>query len=149
MVGVGWVSASPPSDVTKLVTDGRRQQETAGAPLAWQALNIMLAVGTWGSPSSCGAVGAGLGIQRPCACPRPLAEPHGTQRGVHGLSLDCNVQWTDGLPTLAPALLRSEVHRLHVAPREETNVPAEPASPPVGVQALEDFDDVTAAEAEL
>lgn len=47
------------------------------------------------------------------------------------------------------AALRSEVHRLDVAPWEETNVPAEPASPPVGVQVLQDLDDVTTAEAEL
>lgn len=45
--------------------------------------------------------------------------------------------------------LWSEVHRLDVAPWEEAYVPAEPASPPVGVQVLQDLDDVTAAEAEL
>lgn len=41
------------------------------------------------------------------------------------------------------------MHGLDVAPREETHLPAEPASPPVRVQVLQDLDDVTAAEAEL
>lgn len=57
-----------------------------------------------------------------------------------------------GAPTSAgpaPGPLWSQVHRLDVAPREEADAPTEPAPPPAGVQALQDLDDVTAAEAEL
>jgi hypothetical protein len=43
----------------------------------------------------------------------------------------------------------SQVHRLHVAPREEALAATGPAPPPVGVRPLQDLDDVTAAEAEL
>lgn len=69
-------------------------------------------------------------------CPWPLS---GAQCPVDRWSAD-SAPW---------ALLWSELHRLDIAPREEANAPTVPAPPPVGVQGLQDLDDVTAAEAEL
>lgn len=129
-----------------LVTSGKRLREPRECPLPGGHC-------TWcwlwarGSPGSCGAEGW-PGPSEAVSLPG-LGRAQGARRGVHGLSPDFSVLWTDGLLARPPAPLRSEVHRLDVAPGEETHLPAEPASPPVRVQVLQDLDDVTAAEAEL
>lgn len=129
----------------------RGQWETPGAPIAWWALNMMLVVGTWGSSSSWGAVEAGLGwaVRGHVPVQGPWLSSMGP-RGVSMVSLWTSVPSGQMVFQLCTwAALQSEVHGLDVAPWEETNVPAEPASPPVGVQVLHDLNDVTAAEAEL
>lgn len=47
------------------------------------------------------------------------------------------------------APLRLQLHWLDIAPREEADASAQPAPPPVGVEVLQDLNDVTAVEAEL
>lgn len=77
----------------------------------------------------------------PCSCPKPW---------IGGASvLSPRAWWTAGPLTQPLGPIWSQVHRLDVAPREEANPPGEPAPPPAGVKALQDLNDVTAAEAEL
>ena len=96
----------------------------------------------WSSGGWAGRIEAWVPVQG------PWLSLIGPGRGVHGLcwtSVSC-VQSANSAPWVP---LWSEVHRLDIAPWEETYMPAEPASPPVGVQVLQDLDDVATAEAEL
>lgn len=91
-----------------------------------------------------------VAVRRPTFQSKALGSPCGTRGGgVHVLSLDLSVGGMEGLPALPHGPAWSQVHRLDVAPREEAHTPAEPAPPPVRVHALQDLDDVAAAEAEL
>lgn len=85
---------------------------------------------------------AGLSGGLRCS-PRPWAG------GARVLSLGLSARWMAGPLALPLGPLGSQVHRLDIAPREEADAPAETASPPAGVKALQDLNDVTAAEAEL
>lgn len=78
--------------------------------------------------------------------------PVGPRDGASASSLGTSVSggrmacWLCPRPGPPP---RSQLYRLDVAPWEEAHASTEPAPPPVGVQALQDLDDVTAVEAEL
>lgn len=131
-VGVGRASARPPYYVTKLVTSGNSGSSPGlvGTECHVGGGQLGAAQFMWSSWGWAGHLEAQVPVQG------PWLSPTGPGRGVHGLcwtSVSCGKTVCQLCPW---APLWSEVHRLDVAPWEETYVPAEPASPPVGVQVL-------------
>lgn len=118
--------------------------EASGGPGAPQTCGHC----TWQWFQGTGPIPVSMKLQRParqsrhpCSCPKPC---------IGGASvLSPHAWWTAGPLTQPLGPLRSQVHRLDVAPREEADPPREPAPPPAGVKALQDLNDITVTEAEL
>lgn len=138
-----WVRPpqTSPCHVTQLAANGK---QPARKPQSYPYRVPLL--GNLGHPNLCKVAG---GSWEPTFSPRPSTEPRVTLTGlgVSMSSLDLSSCKMARRPDRPPGC--SQVHGLHITPWKEANAPAGPASPPVGVWALQDLDDVATAEAEL